>query len=101
MTVLQAVVLGAVQGITEFLPISSSGHLIIVPELLGWEQQGLTFDLIVHLATLLAVIIALRTDLLWLWDGWWKRDPVRLRLTAKLAAATVPALVVGFFSEIG
>lgn len=97
MTVLQAVILGAVQGVTEFLPISSSGHLIIVPELLGWEPQGITFDLIIHLATLLAVIIALRTDLLWLWDGWWKRDPIRLRLTWKLLAATIPALVVGFF----
>lgn len=97
MTVLQAVVLGAVQGITEFLPVSSSGHLIIVPKLLGWADQGLTFDLIIHLATLTAVIFALRADIAWLWDGFWKRDQVRVQLVWKLAAATLPALVVGFF----
>lgn len=97
MTVLQAVVLGAVQGLTEFLPVSSSGHLLLVPALLGWEPQPLAFDLIIHIATLFAVIIALRADIVWLWDGVWKRDPVRLQLCYKLAAATVPALVVGFF----
>lgn len=97
MTVLQAVVLGAVQGITEFLPISSSGHLIVVPELLGWEQQGLTFDLIIHLATLLAVIIALRTEIMWLWDGFLKRDRARLQLIWKLLIATIPAGAVGLF----
>lgn len=97
MTVLQAVVLGAVQGITEFLPVSSSGHLIIIPKLLGWEPQSLTFDLIIHLATLFAVVIALRTDIVWLWDGLWIRDRVRVRVFMMLAAATIPALAVGFF----
>lgn len=96
MTVLQAVVLGAVQGLTEFLPVSSSGHLILVPALLGWSSQPLAFDLIVHTATLLAVIIALRTDIVWLWEGVWRRDLARIRLCYKLAAATLPALVVGF-----
>ena len=94
---LQAVVLGAVQGLTEFLPVSSSGHLILVPALLGWDPQGLAFDLIIHLATLFAVIVALRTDIVWLWDGLWRRDPVRLQLCVKLAAAALPALVIGFF----
>ncbi|MFZ2682002.1 MAG: undecaprenyl-diphosphatase UppP [Patescibacteria group bacterium] len=97
MTVLQAVVLGAVQGLTEFLPISSSGHLIIVPTLLGWEPQGIAFDLIIHLATLLAVILAMRTDIVWLWDGVLRRDKLRLQLLYKLGAATIPALLVGFF----
>ncbi len=96
MTVLQAVVLGAIQGLTEFLPVSSSGHLILVPALLGWTAQPLAFDLIIHIATLFAVIIALRTDILWLWDGLWKRDKVRVQLCWKLAAATLPALVIGF-----
>ena len=97
MTVLQAAVLGAVQGITEFLPISSSGHLIIVPKLLGWEAQAVTFDLIIHLATLLALFIALRADVVWLWEGVWKRDEPRVQLTLKLLAASLPAAVVGFF----
>lgn len=97
MTVVQAVVLGALQGLTEFLPISSSGHLIAVPALLGWEDQSLTFDLIIHLATLTAVVVAMRADLLWLWSGVLKRDPVRVGVSLKLLVATLPALAVGLF----
>jgi len=51
MPLTQAVVLGVVQGLTEFLPISSSAHLILVPWLLGWEDQGLTFDVVLHAGT--------------------------------------------------
>ena len=97
MTVLQAVVLGAVQGITEFLPISSSGHLIIVPELLGWKAQADSFDVILHLATLFAVILAMRTDLAWLLEGLRLGDKVRTNLAVKLLVTTLPAAFVGFF----
>jgi undecaprenyl-diphosphatase len=55
MTYLQGIVLGVVQGVTEFLPVSSSGHLILVPYLLGWPDQGLAFDAVLHLGTLAAV----------------------------------------------
>lgn len=54
---MQAVWLAIVQGLTEFLPISSSAHLILAPELLGWEDQGLAFDVGVHVGTLLAVML--------------------------------------------
>jgi undecaprenyl-diphosphatase len=57
MSVLHAIVLGIVQGLTEFLPISSSGHLIAVPALLGWEEQPLAFDVALHLGTMLAVLL--------------------------------------------
>lgn len=57
MTVWEAIVLGAVQGLTEFLPISSSAHLIVVPWLLGWEEPGLAFDAALHLGTLSAVLV--------------------------------------------
>ena len=97
MTFLQAVVLGAVQGLTEFLPISSSGHLLIIPKLLGWQPQGLVFDLTVHLATLLAIVIAMRAELRWLWDGFWRGERARVRLVWKLLGASVPALLAGFF----
>ncbi len=56
-TVWQAIVLGIVQGLTEFLPISSSAHLLIVPWLLGWESPGLAFDAALHLGTLAAVLV--------------------------------------------
>lgn len=60
----QAILLGIVQGLTEFLPISSSGHLLIVPWLFGWEAPGLAFDAALHLGTLLAVLVYFRRDFL-------------------------------------
>ena len=63
MSTLEAVILGLVQGLTEFLPISSSGHLAIVPWLADWEQPGLAFDASLHLGTLFAVVIYFRDDL--------------------------------------
>ncbi|MCR6651589.1 MAG: undecaprenyl-diphosphate phosphatase [Cellvibrionaceae bacterium] len=64
MTILQTLVLGILQGITEFLPISSSAHLILVPLVTGWPDQGVAFDLAVHVGTLLAVVLYFRKDLL-------------------------------------
>ncbi len=64
MNELQAIVLGLVQGLTEFLPISSSAHLIIVPWLFGWETPGIAFDAAVHLGTMMAVIVYFRRELL-------------------------------------
>ncbi|HLB51667.1 undecaprenyl-diphosphatase UppP [candidate division WWE3 bacterium RIFCSPHIGHO2_12_FULL_38_15] len=63
MIIFQALVLGAVQGLTEFLPVSSSAHLIIVPSLLGWDKQPLVFDTTLHLATALALVIYFFNDL--------------------------------------
>ncbi|KKS07332.1 undecaprenyl-diphosphatase UppP [candidate division WWE3 bacterium RIFOXYD1_FULL_43_17] len=57
MTFFQSVILGIVQGLTEFIPVSSSGHLIIFPELFGWEQGGLAFDTTLHLGTLAALLV--------------------------------------------
>jgi undecaprenyl-diphosphatase len=64
MSVFEAVVLGLVQGLTEFLPISSSGHLILVPWLIGWDEPGLAFDAALHLGTLLAVLCYFWRELL-------------------------------------
>jgi undecaprenyl-diphosphatase len=63
MTLWQAVVLGVVQGMTEFLPVSSSAHLILLPRLLGWPDQGLDFDIAAHLGTFVAVLVYFRRDL--------------------------------------
>jgi len=64
LNILEAIVLGIVQGLTEFLPISSSGHLILVPWLFGWESKGLSFDAALHLGTLVAVFAYFRDDIL-------------------------------------
>jgi len=58
----QAIVLGAVQGLAEFLPISSSAHLILVPWLLKWQDPGLAFDVALHMGTLLALLIYYRDE---------------------------------------
>ncbi|RPI20783.1 MAG: undecaprenyl-diphosphate phosphatase [Acidobacteria bacterium] len=60
----QAIILGILQGLTEFLPISSSAHLILLPWLLGWKQMGLTFDVALHAGTLLSVLVYFRRDLM-------------------------------------
>jgi undecaprenyl-diphosphatase len=101
----QAIVMGVVQGLTEFLPVSSSGHLIIVPTLLGWHDPfitSLSFSVMLHIGTLAALLIYFRADWLRLipaglatvrdrsFDG----DPDR-RLAWLLAVATIPALLIG------
>ena len=63
MTGLQIIVLSLIQGLTEFLPVSSSAHLILGGKLFGWPDQGLVFDVATHLGTLLAVLVYFRSDL--------------------------------------
>lgn len=63
MEMLNAIFLGLLQGITEFLPISSSAHLILAPMIAGWKDQGVTFDLAVHVGTLLAILLYFRRDI--------------------------------------
>lgn len=65
MSLLQSIILGIIQGLTEFLPVSSSGHLIFVPKLFGWGDQGIAFDVMMHLGTLVAVVVYFRVKL-WL-----------------------------------
>ena len=100
MSLLEAVVLGIVQGLTEFLPISSSGHLRIVPALLGWDDPGAAFTAVTQLGTAAAVIIYFRRDL-WaiaralLRDPRARREP-EARLGWYIVAGTVPIGVLGF-----
>ncbi|MBU2705752.1 undecaprenyl-diphosphate phosphatase [Zooshikella marina] len=63
MDVIQAIILALIQGLTEFLPISSSAHLVLPAQLLGWPDQGLAFDVAVHIGTLIAVVLYFRDDL--------------------------------------
>ena len=98
-TPLQAAVLGAVQGLTELLPVSSSAHLYLVPTLLGWPYAGLAFDVALHGGTLLALVVAFWADWMAMARGAFSPDAAVARearmLWAKLAVATVPAAIVG------
>jgi undecaprenyl-diphosphatase len=102
MPLYQVVILALVQGLTEFLPISSSGHLALAPWLLGWKDPGLTFDIALHLGTLIAIVIYFFRD--WvqvLGQGFglnWGSDPdlkVNRGLLWLMALATVPAGIAG------
>ena len=95
MTPLHAVVLGVVQGATEFLPVSSSGHLILVPRLLGWPDQGLAFDAAVHLGTVLALLIYFARELQRLAGGILARQPADCRLAAAVLLGSLPAGIAG------
>jgi undecaprenyl-diphosphatase len=98
-TALQALVLGTVQGVTEFLPISSSGHLILVPTLLGWPDQGLAFDAAVHLGTALALLCYFARDLVRMGTGTLAGRSVDVRLVTALALGTLPAAAAGVLFE--
>lgn len=100
MSWLQIVVLAVVQGLTEFLPISSSGHLVLVPSLLGWTDQGLAFDVAVHFGSLLAVCLFFRHDIIALLRGTARLAVFDMslpesRLALGLAIGTIPAAVAG------
>ncbi len=95
MSVLHALVLGAVQGLTEFVPISSSGHLVLVPEALGWDSPGLAFDVLLHVASLVALLVYFSGDLVDLARGSVAGDSGARRIVALLAIGTIPAVVAG------
>ncbi len=105
MTFIQALLLGILQGATEFLPVSSSGHLVIFPHLLGWSEPGLAFDTLLHLGTLAAVIFYFRRELWQLavavWDSLRRRklDTAEARLAWFLVLATIPGALLGFLFE--
>jgi undecaprenyl-diphosphatase len=99
MTPLHAIVLGVVQGATEFLPVSSSGHLILVPMLLGWPDQGLAYDAAVHLGTVLALLIYFTGDLRQLAAGILEGRPADRRLAAGVVLGSIPAGLVGLAFE--
>ena len=96
MNILQAIILGIVQGATEFIPISSSGHLVLTREIFGWEDPGVIFDIFLHLGTLVAVLIYFRKDWLKIIRNLFSKNGDR-RLLIYLIIATIPAFAIGPF----
>ena len=103
MSALQAIVLGIVQGLTEFLPISSTGHLRIVPAFLGWEDPGAAFTAVIQLGTMAAVLLYFRHDLWRILTTWWgslRRPELRSELDARMGwyigLGTIPIAIFGF-----
>src|SRR3989442_14605945 len=102
MSVVQAIVLGIVQGLSEFLPISSSAHLVLLPWLFGWQDPGLAFDVALHWGTLVAVLVVfwcdwlrlVRAGALSIQERRVGEDPDR-RLVWALVLSSIPAAIVG------
>jgi len=108
MTILQAFVLGIVQGLAEFLPISSSAHLILVPWLFGWQDPGLGFDVMLHWGTLAAVLVYFQHDWRLLIQGFWRslfrstrdlQNNLYQRMAWLLVIASVPGAIIGKLFE--
>jgi undecaprenyl-diphosphatase len=103
---LQIIVLAIVQGLTEFLPISSSAHLILVPVVFGWPDQGLVFDVAVHVGSLLAVTIYFRQEILVMTAAWFgsvfqRQHNKDSRLAWWVILGTIPAVIAGLlFKDI-
>jgi undecaprenyl-diphosphatase len=102
--IVEAVILGAVQGVTEFLPISSHAHLILIPWLFGWPDPGLTFDVALHLGTLVALLLYFRNDwidlaisALRLLKG--ETDDPDARVALYIIVGTIPAAIAGLLLE--
>ncbi|MGI5308988.1 undecaprenyl-diphosphate phosphatase [Rheinheimera sp. WS51] len=102
MSTVEVIILAIIQGLTEFLPISSSAHLILPSAILGWQDQGIVFDVAVHVGTLLAVMLYFRQDIANLTVGWVKSLGGQHSTDSKLAwwviLATIPAGLAGLFA---
>ena len=94
---LQYFLIGIIQGATEFLPISSSGHLVLFGKLTNWEDQGLFTDIAVHFGTLFAVIVYLRKDIYYLFLNLFQFRIFEDQIIFKIILSTLPAIILGYF----
>lgn len=98
MTIIEAIILGLVQGLTEFIPVSSSGHLVLLHDAFGLTEHGLTFDVALHFGTLLALITYFHKDIVLLIRGVRGKNEYS-RLAWIIAIATIPAVIAGVLLE--
>ncbi len=94
---LQFFLIGIIQGVTEFLPISSSGHLVLFAKLTNWEDQGLFTDISVHFGTLFAVVMYLRKDIYYFLTNIFQFKLFEDQIIFKIILATLPAIILGYF----
>lgn len=104
METFQVILLALIQGLTEFLPISSSAHLILPSQILGWADQGLSFDVAVNTGSLFAVVIYFRHEIVVLAKAWFtslasKQQTQESKLAWWIILATIPAVIVGFTAK--
>jgi undecaprenyl-diphosphatase len=95
MNTINSILLGIVQGLTEFLPISSSGHLVLGQYFLGFENPGILLEVVLHLGTLFSILLYYHRDIFDLLQGILKRDPESLQYTLMLLLATIPTVIGG------
>ncbi|MDQ5972157.1 MAG: undecaprenyl-diphosphatase [Patescibacteria group bacterium] len=98
MTILQAIILGLIQGFTEFVPVSSSGHLVLAHHFFGVTQTGLSFDVALHVGTLMALLLYFNKELVIIAKSLFVKTP-QTRLAWLLVVATIPAVIVGVLLE--
>jgi len=98
--ILHSIILGTIQGITEFLPISSSAHLVILPYLLKWNYQGLGFDVALHFGSLIAIILYFNKKwILLIKNSFRKVNTIEKKLFWYIIISTIPACITGYFLE--
>jgi len=96
MLLFSVIILAIIQGLTEFLPVSSSGHLILLPKILHLKNFGLAFDAFLHLGTLFAVVIYFRKDIVNLLKGFLQIDKQYSKISYAILFATMPVVLIGF-----
>ncbi|MBU1705634.1 undecaprenyl-diphosphatase UppP [Patescibacteria group bacterium] len=101
MTIFQAIILGLIQGLTEFLPVSSSGHLILIPEFFAWPLQSISFDAVIHLATLAAVIFVFRSEIAKISRGLvtFNKKDAWGNLGWMIIVSTIPVVIAGLLFQ--
>lgn len=94
-TMIESIILGLLQGLAEFLPISSSGHLVLGHELLNMNEAGMFFDIMLHAGTLLSIFVVFRKKIVDIIVGCCKRDPVQLKEAGYIVLASIPTAMIG------
>ncbi|MDO8551286.1 MAG: undecaprenyl-diphosphatase UppP [bacterium] len=99
MTLFQVIVLAVIQGVTEFLPISSSAHLVFMPKLLGFTEPTVTFDVLLHLGTLISILIYFRKEIIKILLGLARQEKQAFQILLFIIIATLPAIFFGVLFE--